>query len=91
MLTFCRHSNLSSGSARPAAPGPAEVVVKLLRMLPPLQPLPGRLEHSASDRRPGGGGQTPTPYSCLTSSMTNVLSIELMFSCLPSTFSRSCW
>lgn len=39
----------------------------------------------------GRGGQTPTPYSCLTSSMTNVLSIELMFSCLPSTFSRSCW
>lgn len=33
MLTFCRHSNLSSGSALPAAPGPAEVVVKLLRML----------------------------------------------------------
>lgn len=39
MLTFCRHSNLSSGSAFPAAPGSAEVVVKLLRMLPPLQPL----------------------------------------------------
>ncbi len=46
MLTFSRHSKLSSGSALPAAPGPAEVVVKLLRMLPPLQPLPGRLELS---------------------------------------------
>ena len=39
MLTFCRHSNLSSGSALPAASGPAEAVVKLLRMLPPLPPL----------------------------------------------------
>ena len=39
MLTFCSHSNLSSGSALHVAPGPAEVVVKLLRMLPPLQPL----------------------------------------------------
>ena len=33
MLAFCRHSNLSSGSALPAAPGPAGAVVKLLRML----------------------------------------------------------
>ena len=33
MLTFSRHSNLSSGSALPAAPGPAEAVVKLLRKL----------------------------------------------------------
>lgn len=33
MLTFCRHSNLSSGSALHVAPGPAEVVVKLLRKL----------------------------------------------------------
>ena len=35
MLTFSRNSNLSSGSALPAAPGPAEVVVKLLRKLLP--------------------------------------------------------
>ena len=33
MLTFCSHSNLSAGSALPAAPGPTGAVVKLLRML----------------------------------------------------------